>query len=121
MAKTRTVFVCQECGKNSPRELGRCPACGSWNSFVEEIVALPGAPVGPMRSASARSEPRRLSEIEGEQWQRIPLPIEEFSRVLGGGVVPGSIVLIGGEPGIGKSTLLASVTATMADYAGPAL
>lgn len=121
MAKIRSVFVCQECGKNSPRELGRCPTCGSWNSFVEEIVAPAGAPSGGLRTASTRSEPRRLSEITGEDWQRIPLPIEEFSRVLGGGVVPGSIVLIGGEPGIGKSTLLASVTATMADYAGPAL
>src|SRR5687767_8317594 len=121
MAKTRTVFVCQECGKNSPRELGKCPACGSWNTFVEEIVAPAGSPAGPMRTASMRSEPRRLSEISGEDWQRIPLPIEEFSRVLGGGVVPGSIVLIGGEPGIGKSTLLASVTAAMAEYAGPAL
>lgn len=121
MAKTRTVFVCQECGKNAPRELGKCPACGSWNSFVEEIVAPAGAPTGPLRTGSTRSEPRRLSEISGEDWQRIPLPIEEFSRVLGGGVVPGSIVLIGGDPGIGKSTLMLSVTAIMADTAGPVL
>src|SRR5688500_18094915 len=121
MAKTRTVFVCQECGKNSPRELGKCPACGSWNSFVEEIVAPAGSPTGPMRNAAARSEPRRLSEISSEEWQRLPLPIEEFSRVLGGGVVPGSIVLIGGDPGIGKTTLLSSVTASMAELYGPAL
>jgi len=121
MAKTRTVFVCQECGKNSPREMGRCPACGTWNSFVEEIVAPAGTASNGQRTAGSRSEPRRLSEIEGDMWQRIPLPIEEFSRVLGGGIVPGSLILIGGDPGIGKSTLLLSVTGMLAETLGTVL
>lgn len=121
MAKTRTVFVCQECGKNSPREMGRCPACGAWNSFVEEIVAPAGTASNGQRTAGSRSEPRRLSEIEGDMWQRIPLPIEEFSRVLGGGIVPGSLILIGGDPGIGKSTLLLSVTGLLAEMLGTVL
>ncbi len=121
MAKTRTIFVCQECGRNSPREMGRCPNCGGWNTFVEEIVAGDPVPSAVQRMVGQRSEPQRLAEIEGDPWERLPLPMEEFSRVLGGGVVPGSIILIGGEPGIGKSTLLLQVTALMAEYAGPAL
>jgi DNA repair protein RadA/Sms len=120
MAKTRTVYVCQVCGRTSPRAMGRCPGCGEWNTMVEEVVA-PNGPGGGRQVAGVRSEPLRLSEIEGDPWERLPLPIEEFSRVLGGGVVPGSLILIGGEPGIGKSTLLLQVVALMADYAGPAL
>ncbi len=121
MAKTRSIYVCQECGRNSPREMGRCPACGAWNSFVEEIVAPAAAAGVTQRMSGARSEPQRLSEIEGDPWERLPLPMDEFARVLGGGVVPGSIVLIGGEPGIGKTTLLTQVTAIMADQVGCAL
>ncbi len=120
MAKTRTVYVCQVCGRTSPRAMGRCPGCGEWNTMVEEVVAPIGTG-GGRQVAGVRSEPLRLSEIEGDPWERLPLPIEEFSRVLGGGVVPGSLILIGGEPGIGKSTLLLQVVALMADYTGPAL
>jgi DNA repair protein RadA/Sms len=120
MAKTRTVYVCQVCGRTSPRAMGRCPGCGEWNTMVEEVVA-PSGPGGGRQVAGVRSEPLRLSEIEGDPWERLPLPVEEFSRVLGGGVVPGSLILIGGEPGIGKSTLLLQVVALMADHAGPAL
>jgi DNA repair protein RadA/Sms len=99
MAKSKTVYVCQECGRNSPREMGRCPGCGAWNSFVEEIISPASASAGAaQRMSGARSEPQRLSEIAGDPWAS-PLPMEEFARVLGGGVVPGSIVLIGGEPG----------------------
>jgi DNA repair protein RadA/Sms len=120
MSKTRTIYVCQTCGRTAYREMGRCPGCGEWNTMVEEVAAPP-RPGGGHQVAGARSEPRRLSEIEGDPWERLYLPMEEFSRVLGGGVVPGSLILIGGEPGIGKSTLLLQVTALLADHAGPAL
>ncbi len=119
MAKTRTVYICQNCGRSSPREMGRCPGCGEWNTMVEEIVEA--GPSAATQISGSRSQPRRLSEIEGDSWERLPLPMEEFARVLGGGIVPGSLILIGGEPGIGKSTLILQVAAAMADYAGPAL
>ncbi len=119
MAKSRTVWVCQNCGRTSLKEMGKCPNCGAWNSFVEEVAAPSAAPA--RQAAGARSEPRRLSEIQGDPWERIPLPIEEFSRVLGGGLVPGSLVLIAGDPGIGKTTLLSQLAGTLADYAGPVL
>ncbi len=115
MAKIRTVYVCQQCGRRAPREMGRCPQCGAWNSMVEEMVqAKPaGAKAGSARFGG-RSVPRRLSEISGDVEERMPLPIAEFARVLGGGVVPGSVVLIGGDPGIGKSTLLLQTALEMA-------
>jgi len=96
--------------------MGRCPQCGAWNSMVEEIVSVPSAAVS--RSAAGlgagRSTPRRLADIGGDAEERLPLSINEFARVLGGGVVPGSLVLIGGDPGIGKSTLLLQVALEMA-------
>jgi DNA repair protein RadA/Sms len=117
MARTRTRYVCQECGRTAPKALGRCPQCGAWDSMVEEIVeenktALSHA---AMPGLGGFSTPKRLSDIEGDSEARIPVPIKEFSRVLGGGVVPGSIVLIGGDPGIGKSTLMLQMTMQMAD------
>ncbi|GAB4480201.1 MAG: DNA repair protein RadA [Anaerolineae bacterium] len=120
MAKTRTTYVCQNCGRRSPREMGRCPTCGEWNSFVEEVVE-PEAAGMRRQGAGTRSEPRRLSEVAGDPWDRIQLPVEEFSRVLGGGIVPGSLILIGGEPGIGKSTLLLQVAALIAETVGVVL
>ena len=107
MAKTQTRYVCQQCGRISPREMGRCPSCGSYGTMVEEIVsAAPAAAASRARGlSSAHSQPRRLSEIEGNAEDRLPLAMQEFARVLGGGIVPGSIVLVGGDPGIGKSTL----------------
>jgi DNA repair protein RadA/Sms len=121
MAKTHTIYVCQECGRTSPRYMGRCPQCGEWDTMTEELETPEpsAAPVG--RSAGVRSEPLRLHEIEGDPWERLPVPMEEFSRVLGGGVVPGSLILISGDPGIGKSTLLLQVSALLADHAGPVL
>ncbi len=121
MAKTRTVFVCQNCGRTSPRQMGRCPGCGEWSTMVEELDTTTQPASAHPALGSALSQPLRLSEIEGDPWERLPLPMEEFARVLGGGIVPGSLILIGGEPGIGKSTLLLQVVAMMADYAGPAL
>ena len=97
--------------------MGRCPQCGAWNSMVEEVVALEAKPSKRHagRGLGAHSTPRRLAEISGDDEDRLPLSIEEFARVLGGGVVPGSLVLIGGDPGIGKSTLLLQVALQMAD------
>ncbi len=117
MAKARTTYVCQNCGRRSPREMGRCPTCGKWNSFIEEVTE-PEAAGARRQGAGTRSEPRRLSEVAGDPWDRIQLPVEEFSRVLGGGIVPGSLILIGGEPGIGKSTLLLQVAALIAETVG---
>ncbi len=115
MSKTHTQFVCQQCGKVSAREMGRCPQCGAWNSFVEEIITPPISE--SKRSTSLftqRSVPQRLKDMEGENEERLPMGMGEFARVLGGGLVPGSVTLIGGDPGIGKSTLLLQVALEMA-------
>jgi DNA repair protein RadA/Sms len=110
MAKTRTQHVCQQCGRTAPKALGRCPQCGAWNSMVEELLE----PRRPASSSTSLATPLQLHEIDGADKDRISLSIEEFSRVLGGGVVPGSLVLIGGDPGIGKSTLLLQLGASVA-------
>lgn len=117
MARTITRFVCQECGRSSPKALGRCPQCGAWDSMVEEIVKDDKAAQGHANThgLGGLSIPKRLNDIQGDSEERIPVPISEFSRVLGGGMVPGSIVLIGGDPGIGKSTLMLQMTLQMAD------
>jgi len=116
MAKTRTQWVCQNCGRTTPREMGRCPGCGEWNTMVE-VLEQPSAPATG-RPGVPGSEPRRLSEIEMEGLERLPLPLGEFARVLGGGVVPGSLILVGGDPGIGKSTLLLQAAGLMTEAAG---
>ncbi len=115
MSKTHTRFICQNCGRVSASYMGKCPQCGTFNSMVEEIVHE--EPVGKqvnVRGLTGRSQPRRLSEVSGDAEDRIPLPIGEFARVLGGGIVPGSIVLVGGDPGIGKSTLMLQMAMEMA-------
>ncbi|NPV68228.1 MAG: DNA repair protein RadA [Anaerolineae bacterium] len=121
MAKTRTKYVCQECGRESPRYMGRCPSCGEFNTMVEVVEAPPAKGGGPRPAGAPQSRPQKLREISGDAGLRLPLPIAEFSRVLGGGIVPGSIVLIGGDPGIGKSTLLLEAAAKLADTSGPVL
>ena len=105
MAKTKTVFVCQNCGAKEPKWTGRCNVCGEWNSFVEEIES---APQGKRASfmGNAPSKALRLSEIKTNTDARMDTGDGELNRVLGGGLVPGSMVLLGGEPGIGKSTLV---------------
>jgi DNA repair protein RadA/Sms len=122
---TRTVFVCQECGSQSPKwRAGQCPECGAWNSYVEERAAeAGGAPAAGHRYATAgpSTGARLYSAIETGQHARLSTGIGEFDRVLGGGVVPGSLVLLGGEPGIGKSTLLLQAAANMARAIGPVL
>ena len=117
--RSRTVFCCNECGAESPKWLGRCPECGSWNSMVE--VAVERSPAGKVAPTGGRNVPQPLPTIAADTFQRIPLPFEEFNRVLGGGIVPGSLVLIGGEPGVGKSTLLAQVAAALARQVGKVL
>ena len=121
MPKTKTQFVCQQCGRTTARQMGRCPNCGAWNSMVEQVVAEPAKGSGRHPAAGPISVPRRLTEIESVAEARLPLNIEEFSRVLGGGIVPGSVVLVGGDPGIGKSTLLLQLAMLMAESAGPVL
>ncbi|HCP60175.1 MAG TPA: DNA repair protein RadA [Dehalococcoidia bacterium] len=106
----RTVFVCQQCGKESLKWLGRCPNCQQWNTFVETTVTRDA----PSRTLTPESLPRELAQVATGATDRIPLPLSEFNRVLGGGIVPGSLVLVGGDPGIGKSTLLLQVSARIA-------
>ncbi len=108
----KTQYVCQQCGRAAPKPLGRCPECGAWNSMVAERAEPPAK--GRGLRPHGRSQPLRLGEIEGDGSERWPLPVEEFSRVLGGGIVPGSLVLIGGDPGIGKSTLLLQMALLLA-------
>lgn len=105
--KEKSVWFCTECGNDSPKWEGRCPVCGAWNSMVEEKVksTRQGATKSPL-GRTPESVPRKVSEIETVAEPRIHMPSEELNRVLGGGLVPGSMVLIGGEPGIGKSTLV---------------
>ena len=115
MAKTKTRYVCQECGRVSASYMGKCPQCSSFNSMVEEVIHDESSKkTKAVRGLTGRSVPRPISDISSESEDRIHLPIGEFARVLGGGIVPGSIVLIGGDPGIGKSTLMLQMTMEMA-------
>lgn len=120
--KTRTRFVCQQCGGMSPKWMGRCPECGEWNSLVEEVVAeAPASGRSAPLGATASSAPMPIASIPMETWKRSPSGIGEFDRVLGGGIVPGSLVLIGGDPGIGKSTLLMQASGRLAEGSGRVL
>ncbi len=107
MPKPKTRYVCQTCGSAQPKWMGQCPDCGEWNTLVEMVVQ-PEAPGRPSSAALAAGGvgPQPLPDIPADGYERIPVPIDELSRVLGGGIVPGSVVLISGDPGIGKSTLL---------------
>jgi len=109
-----TVFVCQQCGKESLKWLGRCPNCQAWNSFVETRMT----PKATSPSGSPVNVPQELPQVATDAQDRFPLPLNEFNRVLGGGVVPGSLVLIAGEPGIGKSTILLQVSDLTAQTRG---
>ncbi|MCX6066965.1 MAG: DNA repair protein RadA, partial [Chloroflexi bacterium] len=107
MPKSYSRYVCQQCGRVSASYMGKCPQCGSFSSMVEEIVQeeAPSKSPNASRGLTGRTAPRRIGDIATDAEPRIHVPISEFSRVLGGGIVPGSIVLVGGDPGIGKSTL----------------
>ena len=122
MAKTRSTYVCQNCGRTTPRYFGRCPSCGEFNTMVEEIHEVSKTASGKQqRVVLPQSQPQRLNEISNEAGTRLLVPIGEFNRVLGGGIVPGSITLIGGDPGIGKSTLVLQTCAALAQHVGRVL
>jgi DNA repair protein RadA/Sms len=121
MAKLKTTYFCQNCGNQTPKWLGRCPACGEWNTIVEEVVQKDEPEKGGWRSPSsgsgnvrAAAKPKPLHAINYEEQPRIATTDAELNRVLGGGIVAGSLVLIGGEPGIGKSTLLLQIALSLA-------
>ncbi len=108
--KVKTIFFCQNCGAQSPKWIGRCPSCGEWNTYVEEVIQKEEkSKAGRSQSTQRATKPLKISEIEQSGEIRIALPDKELNRVLGGGVVPGSVVLFGGEPGIGKSTLMLQI------------
>jgi DNA repair protein RadA/Sms len=120
----KTVFACQECGGQQQKWLGRCPDCGAWNSFAEEQPATQSAPAAAQSRynlVSGSASAKLYSDIQTSDAPRMSSGIAEFDRVLGGGIVPGALVLLGGEPGIGKSTLLLQVAAHVARNVGPVL
>jgi DNA repair protein RadA/Sms len=119
MKPHKSIFVCQSCGSQSQKWLGRCPDCGEWNTFVEEKASAPDARrAGPVLGGGTS---RLYSDVDAVVSERLGTGISEFDRVLGGGIVPGSLVLLGGEPGIGKSTLLLQAAAHFARSVGPVL
>jgi DNA repair protein RadA/Sms len=122
MKASRTSYVCQDCGAQSAKWLGRCPECGAWNSLVEEVIAsAPASSENRYAGARAANEAQLYANVDLVAAKRLSTGISELDRVLGGGVVPGSLVLLGGEPGIGKSTLLLQAAAHFARHVGPVL
>ncbi|MDT8441941.1 MAG: DNA repair protein RadA [Desulfuromonadales bacterium] len=119
MSKQKIIYSCQQCGMQSPKWLGKCPDCGQWNSLVEETVTVAKKGGRPLTTAG-ESRPVPLNEVAASDEDRLRCGIAEFDRVLGGGVVPGSLTLIGGDPGIGKSTLLLQAAGRWGD-SGPVL
>lgn len=116
MAKKKSKFVCNECGYETAKWMGRCPGCGQWNTMVEEVEVVAKGPRGAFKHSemvSAKAIP--IISVETQEEQRVPTELTEFNRVLGGGIVPGSLILIGGDPGIGKSTLLLQVSALLSN------
>src|SRR5699024_7044290 len=111
LAKRKTKYVCQDCGYESLKWMGKCPGCHNWNTLVEELEA-PGKRAGHalVGGAGYGMKPEKITAIASQKEPRITTAMQEFNRVLGGGIVPGSLVLIGGDPGIGKSTLLLQVS-----------
>lgn len=104
MAQSKSIYTCQNCGAQSSKWIGKCPSCNEWNTYVEEVVSKKQS-TGKLSVQLSENQPLTLDKIETLQNKRISVPIEEFNRVLGGGIVPGSLILLGGDPGIGKSTL----------------
>ena len=123
MAKQKSRFVCQSCGRVTAAYMGRCPKCGEFDTMVEELLTpdVPASKKNRRAVGHAVSKPQRLADVTADGFDRMAVTITEFSRVLGGGLVPGSLVLVGGDPGIGKSTLLLDVAATIANQHGTTL
>ena len=123
MAKQQTRYVCQSCGRVTPAYMGKCPKCGEFGTMQEEILVAETAVSAkiPAPNDKPPASPTRLAEVTADGFERLSLPLAEFARVLGGGIVPGSLVLVGGDPGIGKSTLLLDVAALVANLHGPVL
>ncbi|ASN03706.1 DNA repair protein RadA [Virgibacillus necropolis] len=122
MAKRKVKYVCQECGYESAKWMGKCPGCNNWNTLVEEIESSSKNNRHASGTiANTQSKPQKITTIESDKEPRITTQMKEFNRVLGGGVVPGSLVLIGGDPGIGKSTLLLQISSQLADKKLPVL
>ena len=118
MAKAKLHYVCQNCGYTTPRYLGRCPNCGQWNTLVEEVdqsTVKPAASQATTTLTGIVSKPQKMKEVNAQALPRVKTKLREFNRVLGGGIVPGSLVLIGGDPGIGKSTLLLQVSGQLSE------
>lgn len=114
MAQNKSIYTCQNCGAQSPKWIGKCPSCNEWNSYVEEIISKKQSS-GKLSVQISGNQPLTLENIETLQNKRISVPIEEFNRVLGGGIVPGSLILLGGDPGIGKSTLALQLALILKD------
>jgi DNA repair protein RadA/Sms len=114
MAKTKTVYYCQNCGAESAKWIGKCPACQQWNTYVEEVVSGTEQRGLPAQLKTRQSKPQRIQEVSTQPVNRWSSGSRELDRVLGGGIVPGSLILLGGEPGIGKSTLLLQMAIKMA-------
>jgi DNA repair protein RadA/Sms len=121
MPKSRTKWVCQNCGYTASKWLGRCPECSEWDTLVETVEERSTAAMSSLASLAPKSAPQRIRDVTTDNFQRIPVPISELNRVLGGGIVPGSMVLISGDPGIGKSTLLLQMAAVQAQSTGTVL
>ena len=120
MAKLRVQYVCQSCGATFMKWAGRCTSCGEWNTLLETVTEV-RPPRALQASLAPTSRPQPLPDIQADQFQRLPVGFDELARVLGGGIVPGSVVLIAGDPGIGKSTLLLQASAQLAASSGPVL
>lgn len=115
MAKNKTVFVCQNCGAESSKWIGRCPSCREWNSYHEEIIPGSASKESSPVLSRERRKPERLDEIRSDEFSRQRSGIEELDRILGGGIVTGSLILLGGEPGVGKSTLALQIALALKD------
>lgn len=122
MAKAQTRYVCQQCGSAQAKWMGRCPDCGEWNTLVEAVVeSRPSRARRMALTSTTQNQPQLLRDVVADGFERVSLAMGEFDRVLGGGLVPGSLVLIGGDPGIGKSTLLLQASAALATADGSVL
>jgi DNA repair protein RadA/Sms len=115
MAKTKTVFICQNCGSESPKWIGRCPSCKEWNTYHEEIISASSSRNTSYLSGLEKRKPELLDSISSDEHNRQKTGIPEIDRILGGGIVPGSLILLGGEPGVGKSTIALQLALALAE------